>query len=48
MLLSLAREATLAALEDLQGRIALLVARPTTLDGYMSYLVGFGGRGSRH
>ena len=39
MLLSLAREATLAALEDLQGRVAMLATRPVTLDGSMGYLV---------
>lgn len=41
VLLSLARDATLAALEDMQGRIALLSARPSQLDGYMGYLVGW-------
>ncbi|KAI8468855.1 MAG: dynein heavy chain, N-terminal region 2-domain-containing protein [Monoraphidium minutum] len=38
VLLALAREATLAALDDLQGRLALLGARPPGLDGYMGYL----------
>jgi hypothetical protein len=43
VLLSLAREATLAALDDLTARVAQLASRPATLDGYMGYLVGFGG-----
>ena len=47
MLLTLARDATLAALEDMQSRIALLAARPPTLDGYMGYLVSSGCLASR-
>jgi hypothetical protein len=40
VLLALAREATLVALEDLQQRVAALAARPASLDTFMGYLVG--------
>jgi hypothetical protein len=43
VLLALARDSTLAALDDLQRRVALLSDRPPALDGYMEYLVGWGG-----
>lgn len=39
VLLALARDATLAALEDLQARVAALAQRPPALDGFMAYLV---------
>lgn len=39
LLLNMARDATLAALEDLRSRIAMLQQRPASLDEYMSYQV---------
>ena len=39
LLLNMARDATLAALDDLQARIALLRERPTQLDEFMAYQV---------
>jgi hypothetical protein len=40
LLLNMAREATLAALDDLTQRITMLQQRPTSLDEYMAYQVG--------
>ncbi len=39
LLLQMARDATLTALEDLRARIAQLQARPSQLDEFMAYQV---------
>eukprot|EP00878_Enallax_costatus_P031474 GHUV01034420.1.p1 GENE.GHUV01034420.1~~GHUV01034420.1.p1 ORF type:complete len:647 (+),score=200.09 GHUV01034420.1:874-2814(+) len=39
LLLNMARQATLAVLDDITGRIQMLAARPTTLDEFVQYMV---------
>lgn len=39
LLLNMARQATLAVLEDLNGRIQQLAGRPTQLDEFVGYMV---------
>lgn len=39
LLLNMARQATLAVLDDITARIQMLSARPTTLDEFVSYMV---------
>jgi hypothetical protein len=40
LLLNMARDATLVALEDVTARIQQLEARPTQLDDFVNYMVG--------
>jgi hypothetical protein len=40
LLLSMARQATLAVLDDITARIQQLSARPTQLDDFVGYMVG--------
>lgn len=40
LLLNMARQATLVALDDITARIQQLSARPTQLDDFVAYMVG--------
>lgn len=42
LLLNMARDATLVALEDVTARIQQLEARPTQLDDFVNYMVSLG------
>lgn len=39
LLLNMARQATLAVLDDITGRTQMLAARPATLDEFVQYMV---------